>query len=134
MDGFTPRERSKAISIRQRAIGVIVGAAFAGPVCAVDSMLPFDPDRPLHGIVRPDDVGAVFDYLRDAYTAALEGREAPRSEALEKRADAISEELKLRGRVAGVLLLNALEAQLKELLREPPARYPLPTVPPNTRM
>ena len=97
-------------------------------------MLPFDPDRPLHGIVRPDDVGAVFDYLRDAYGAALEGREAPRSEALEKRADAIGEELKLRGRVAGVLLLNALEKQLKEVLREPPARYPPPAVPPNTRM
>ena len=110
-------------------------AALAGPAAAGDSILPFDPDRPLHGIVRQDDVGAVFDYLRDAYTAALEGREGPRTEALERRAEAIGEELTLRGRVAGVLLLNALEKQLKEVLREPPARYPLPpAVPPNTRL
>ena len=119
----------------RNAIILVVLAALAGPAAAADSMLPFDPDRPLHGIVRPDDVGAAFDYLREAYTAALEGREAPRSEALERRADAIGEELKLRGRVAGVLLLNALEKQLKEVLREPPARSPLPpAVPPGTRM
>lgn len=120
--------------MRTSSIGLLVLAALAGPAAAGDSMLPFDPERPLHGIVRPDDVGAFFDYLRDAYGAALEGREAPRSEALERRADAIGEELRLRGRVAGVLLLNALETQVKELLREPPARYPPPAMPPSTRM
>ena len=120
--------------IRRSVLALALSFSLAGPTSAAESFLPFDPNRPLDGVVRPDDVAVLFDYLREAYSATLEGREPPRSDALQRRADAIGEELKLRGNVAGILLLNALERSVKELLREPSPRQTLPPYPPAGRL
>jgi hypothetical protein len=106
----------------------LLAAGFSASAAA-QSPLPFDPKHPLEGIVRPDDVDVIFDYLRDAYGAALDGRALPDGEAARARAEAIGEELRLRARVGGVLLLNAIERQLKDFVPErerslPPPPYP----------
>ena len=122
------------MDIRHTAAAFALSLSLASPGSAADSFLPFDPNRPLEGVVRPDDVAVLFDYLREAYTATLEGREPPRGDAVQRRAEAIGEELKLRGNVVGILLLNALEKSVKELLRESSPRQTLPPYPPAGRL
>ena len=81
--------------MRHTVTAIILCAACAAPAAA-ESPLPFDPKRPLEGIVRPDDVSVFFDYLRGAYAAALDGTPLPDSEPVQRRAEAVGEELKLR--------------------------------------
>ena len=120
--------------IRRAVLVLALGFSFAGAASAAESFLPFDPNRPLEGVVRPDDVSVLFDYLREAYTATLEGREPPRGDALQRRAEAIGEEIRLRGNVAGILLLNVLEKSVKEILRESSQRPALQSYPPAGRL
>lgn len=84
--------------------------------------LPFDPQNPLGGIVREDDVPVLFDYLREAWVGAMEGRSVPVPDEVQRRAEAIGTELRGRAAVGGVLLLNIIEHNLSGLLREPPDR------------
>ena len=85
----------------------------------------------LGGIVQERDVGLVFDYLREALDAALEGREAPPPEAIGRRAEAIGDEMKRRGAAAARVFIDVIEKSLREGLREPAPRPALP--PPTTR-
>lgn len=99
-----------------------------------DPLSRLEPQALLQGMIREGDVSLLFDYLRLALAAAAEGREAPAPEALQKRAEALGDEIKMRGALTALLLLNALEAGAKQLLREPaaPARPALPPTTPFT--
>jgi hypothetical protein len=77
-------------------------------------------DALLGGIVQERDVGLVFDYLREALRAAVDGREAPQPPAeLTRRAEAIGEEVKRRGAAAAQAAIDAIEKSVRESMREP---------------
>ncbi len=101
---------------------VLSGTAAAAP--------PETPELPapgvlLRGLVDEAQVSAAFDYLRNALIAAAEGREGPVPDLLRRELDRIDADVKLRGTLAGLLLLKQLEAQVKSLL-VPPPREPAP--------
>lgn len=87
-----------------------------------------EPEAFFRGMIRDSDVDLLFDEMRRALLAAAEGRDAPPSPALEKRVLELGAELRLRGTVAGLAALNALEANVRQMLREavPPPRRRLP--------
>ena len=87
----------------------------------------------LGGIVQERDVGLVFDYLREALDAAMEGREAPPPEELTQRAEVIGEALKRRGADAARAILDSVESAVREGMREPRA-HPLPPQPGRIRI
>ena len=109
----------------------IVAAVLAG-LMAVGPAAAADPGEAVsgavggfgRGLVQEQDVGLVFDYARDAFAAALQGREAPPPERLMRRGEAIVEEMKRRGAVAGRVILDALEQSIREGVREAPAATP----------
>ena len=74
------------------------------------------PDAIFGGIVQDRDVTVFFAYLREALSAAIEGREAAPPEELSQRAEAIGEEAKRRGAVAARALIDAIEASVRERL------------------
>jgi hypothetical protein len=120
--------------LRTSIVILAAGLGLAAPATAAerDPLAAFDPAALLQGLVREEDVAALFAHLRAALLAAAEGREAPPADALARRAEAIGGELKLRGALAGALLLQALEAQLRQALREAaPRARPLPPVAPQ---
>jgi hypothetical protein len=71
------------------------------------------------GLVTESDVGLAFDYLREAMSAAFQGREAAPPEALMQRAEVIAEEAKRRGEVAARAALDAIEREIREGMRAP---------------
>ena len=77
------------------------------------------PDSFLGGIIQERDVGLVFDYLRDALGAAMDGRDAPPPEELTRRAEVIGDELKRRGAAAARAAIDAIEQSVREAMREP---------------
>jgi hypothetical protein len=81
----------------------------------------------LGGIVQERDVALVFDYLREALSAAADGREIAPPEELTQRAEAIGAEVKRRGADAARALIDAVEASMREGMREP--RRPLSSSP-----
>jgi hypothetical protein len=84
----------------------------------------------LKGVVTEQDVALLFAHLRAVLLATSTGGETPSAAELNRRLEAIGRELKARGMLAGLLLLTALEAQARELVREPPARPVMPPVRP----
>lgn len=86
------------------------------PFAQLETLL--DPKVLLKSVIREDDVSLLFAHLRAALLAAAEGRQAPVPEALNQRAEAIGNELKLRGALAGLLLLTAFEAAARQAVRE----------------
>ncbi|MGQ0751910.1 MAG: hypothetical protein ACT4PS_15375 [Betaproteobacteria bacterium] len=85
--------------------------------------------------IQEGDVSLLFDYLRAAIRAASEGREPPPPpRELERRMDGLGSEIKARGTLAALVLLQTLEEQVKALRREgarprPPSGALPPTVP-----
>jgi hypothetical protein len=109
-------------------LGLQAAAAFAANKDPLDRL---NPEVLFKGAVSERDVSLLFTYLKSALFAAAEGREAPApDEALQKRAEALGKELKLRGALAAWALLNALETSANEVLRGPAA--PRPALPPTT--
>jgi len=97
----------------------------AAPACAQEKPDSFvrieqllDPKVLLQGAVREEDVSLLFAHLRAALLASSQGRDAPATEELNRRMEAISAELKSRGTLAGLLLLTAFEAAARQALRE----------------
>ena len=89
-------------------------------LCAPAQAEPF-----IGGVVKDSDVGLVFDYLREAMSAAFQGREVPPPEALVQRAEAIAEEAKRYGERAARAALDAIEREIRESTRAPrPERLP----------
>ena len=117
------------------ALALASGTAWAHDDRSHDPFSAIDPQLLLRGAMRESDVSLLLDYVRAAMLAAAEGREPPPPPAaLERRAEELGGELKARGTLAGLLLLTALEAQAKALLREgvPPRRQTLPPTVPYT--
>ena len=95
-----------------------------------DPLARLDPEVLFRGAISESDVSLLFAYLRSTMIAAAEGREAPASEELNQRAEALANEFKMRGALAAFAILNALETSAKEILRGPAA--PRPALPPTT--
>ena len=74
--------------------------------------------EPLVGVITESDVGLVFDYLREAMSAAFQGREIAPPEALIRRAEAIADEAKRRGEIAARAAIDAIEREVREGMRE----------------
>jgi hypothetical protein len=107
------------------ALALIAGVVFAAPADAGDQPEPvpqiesmLDPRLLLQGTVREEDVKLLFDHLRAALVASYQGRAAPSPEELNRRMEAIRDELRTRGMIAGMLLLAAFEAAARQAVRD----------------
>jgi len=115
-------------------VALVIGCALPSAVSAASEPDVPDPQVLLQGIVSEEQVGLLFDYLRNALIAAAEGREGPVPEVLRRELDRIDADVKLRGTLAGLMLLKNLEAEVRELLRPPRDAAPrTPTYSPSTR-
>lgn len=126
---------------RLSILALLLGLGSAMPAAAAvpDNRIPSDEAANpalLGGLVDDADVDLLFSYLGDAVRAAGEGRDIPPPPAaLAERAESVGEELRRRGTLAGLLLLKALEANTRELMREsPPERELPPPTSPNIRV
>ena len=80
---------------------LIVAAILMAGVTAPARAEPFAPEALFSGIVQERDVSLLFSYFREAFAAALQGREARPPYELQQRAEAIADEVKRRGAIAG---------------------------------
>ena len=96
--------------MRRIASAALLGVALAAPAHA---------EPVLGGLVTESDVGLAFDYLREAMSAAFQGREVAPPEALIQRAEAIAEEAKRRGEIAARAAIDAIEREIRESMRRP---------------
>ena len=107
--------------MRRSLIAGLTALTLSAPVAAAgegdSSRAP--ADGLFAGIVQERDVALAFDYLRDAVSAAVEGREPPRADELTQRAEAIGEDMKRRGAAAARAVLDAIERSVVEGMREP---------------
>jgi hypothetical protein len=94
--------------------------AMSAPARAGDADDPFAAAAGafMRGLVQEDDVGLFFGYLREALSAAADGRDAPVPDKLTRRAEEIGEGAKQRGVVAGRALLDVLEASVRDIFRD----------------
>ena len=104
------------------AIAAVLFFASFAPAHAGDVDDPFAAAAGtfVRGLVQEEDVGLLFGYLREALAAAADGRDAPIPDKLTRRAEEIGERAKQRGVVAGGMLLDAIEASVREMVRELP--------------
>ena len=119
----------------QTAAGALAALLFATSVLADDrrsrdAFSRLEPQLLFRDMVHESDVTLLFDYLRHAVAAAARGEEAPPPDELRRRADALGDQLKIRGTLAALALLKALEEDIKERLREPPPPR-RPALPPS---
>ena len=95
----------------------------SGPAARLESQLEaFERGEWLKGLVTEQDVSLLFEHLRAHLLASATGGKPPSADEINRRAEAIGRELRARGTVAGLLLLNVLEAQARDLVREAPPR------------
>lgn len=123
-------------AMRALLAAAALAALSSGPAAAAPPEAPLElPDAGvlLRGLVDEAQVSAVFDYLRNALIAAAEGREGPVPEILRRELDRIDADVKLRGTLAGLLLLKQLEAEVKSLLAPPPPEPRFPATAPYLR-
>jgi hypothetical protein len=112
------------------AFAALLGITLSASAYAHDPRAPLDGSI-LGGIVQERDVGLVFGYLREALSAAIEGRDAAPPEELVQRAESMGEELKRRGAAAGRAVIDAIEQAVREGMREIPRSAP-PALPPSS--
>ena len=122
------------VSVTVLAASLALSApAIAGETEDRDALSRIEPQMLFQGMIREGDIDLLFDQLRQAMLAAAEGRDAPPSAALEARAAELGVELRLRGTLAGLVLLNALESNARQMLREavppPSQQHLLPSMP-----
>jgi hypothetical protein len=111
--------------MKKLLLAIVLASGFAAPAAAGPNEDPRSafPGALLGGIVQERDVGLVFDYLRQALQAAVDGREPPSSDELAQRAEVIGDEVKRRGAAAARAVIDAIEQSVREGMREP---RPLP--------
>ena len=102
--------------MRQIILGSVLVLVISGPLHAAG---PHEGQPLPGGIVQEQDVALFFDYLRDAVSAAVEGRPAEPPQALTRRAQEIGEEMKRHGAAAARALIDSLESAVREAPREP---------------
>jgi len=114
---------------RNSLLVLTLGFALSAPVSAAEpeperlaGSLP-EPQVLFGGVVTENDVGLLFAQLRASLLAAAEGREAPRSELLDRRLDAIGNEFRLRGIFAGLALSHAAEQAVRDAVRDMNRRH-----------
>jgi hypothetical protein len=120
--------------VKRFAIAAILAALLAANTYAQErdrSPLPLI-DSIFSGLIQEQDVALAFRYFRESLDAALEGREPPAPDALIQRSEVIGDELKRRGGAAARSMLDAIEAILRERVREP-SRLPPPSSPGERR-
>ena len=115
---------SAAILAGLACSGPCVAEPLSAPAARLDAQIEAMLERGdlLKGVVTEQDVALLFAHLRATLLAASTGGEAPSAEELNRRFEAIGRELRARGMLAGLILLNVLEAQARQLVREAPAR------------
>jgi len=101
-------------------IAAVLGLGLCGPARAEPSAPPFAPEALFEGLVQESDVTLVFSYLREAFSSALQGREARPPYELHQRGVVIAEELKRHGVIAGKMLLDEIERSVREEMRQRP--------------
>ena len=113
--------------MRRITIAALLGITLSSWAYAADpnERSPVGAQALLGGVVQERDVSLVFDYLRDAFRAAIEGREAPPPDELKQRAEAIGEEVKRRGLEVGKAVIDAIEDTVREGLGEPRRSAPV---------
>lgn len=105
------------------------GTAQADDRRSPDPLAALEPQLLFQGMIREEDVTLLFDYLRHGVAAAARGDEPPPPDELQRRAEALGHEVKVRGALAALLVLNALEVRAREALREPRRPMLPPTAP-----
>jgi hypothetical protein len=113
--------------MKRLTAAAVLGLTLCSSVYAQDSRRPL-PESFLGGIVQDRDVDLVFNYLRDALKAGMEGRETTPPDELTQRAEAIGDELKRRGAAAARAAIDAIEQTVRDAMREP-RQLPPPTSP-----
>jgi hypothetical protein len=106
--------------------GLVLGAAPAGaaersPFQEFDAQLEqlLSPQAWLRGKVSEADVALVFAHIKASLFASAMGLPPPAiPDELRQRADELKLDLKAHGALAGLRLLNALEAGMKQVVRE----------------
>ncbi|MDB5865704.1 MAG: hypothetical protein JWO70_3510 [Betaproteobacteria bacterium] len=116
--------------MRNLAAAALISMFLCAPAHAAppDDPLAAAAESFIHGLVHERDVDLVFGYLREALDAAVEGRELPPPEALTQRVEAIGEEAKQRGAIAGRAVLDAIERSIRDAMKTPgvlPSSRPL---------
>ena len=99
---------------------LIVAAFLIAGVTAPALAEPFSPEALFGGIVQERDVSLLFSYFREAFAAALQGRDVRPPYELQQRAEAIADEVKRRGAIAGSAVIDEIERNVREELRERP--------------
>ena len=112
-------------------IVALAGLMAAAPVRAQtppDIISPFDsamieslisPRALIGDVVTERDLDLLFAHLKASILAASAGTEPPAlPDELKQRADAIGRALRMRGSLAAMVLLDALEASARQRLRE----------------
>lgn len=119
---FHPEYKGIPLTLRHLLCASLAGMLISLPAAAND---PFDkleaminPETLFRGVIREDDVSLLFQHIRESIAASVRGEEAQESEALRKRAEAISRELAARGGVILGALLTAFEETAKQVIRE----------------
>ena len=106
--------------------GLAFGAAPAGatersPSAELDAQIEqlLSPQAWLKGKVSEADVALVFAHIKASLFASAMGLPAPAlPEELRQRAEELKLDLKMHGTLTGLRLLNALEAGMREAVRE----------------
>lgn len=116
-------------------VAALLGLNFSAQALAADEdpFAQLDPQVLFDGLIDENDVSLAFAYVRSAMFAAGLGLDPPPiPDELRQRAEAIGDQLKARGALSALALLNALEANAKRALRDrAPARPAVPLVPPE---
>jgi hypothetical protein len=106
--------------MRHYAVATLLTLSLFTSAHAADDPLDAAIGAVTQSLVQERDVDLVFDYLREAFDGAMQGREVAPPAALTQRAEAIAEEAKRRGAIAGRALLDAIERAIRESMRTPP--------------
>ena len=114
--------------LRSLMLAAMLALALAAPAHAGDQRSPADLDSVLEQMMTPQawlggrvteaDVELLFAYLKASLVAASQGRELPVPDQLSRRAEAIGRDLQTHGMLTGLLLLHALEARARQIIRD----------------
>jgi hypothetical protein len=107
--------------LKRRLLVLAVGGMLSSALHAQEPAAPVlpEPQQLFGGVVSEDDVGLLFEHLRESMRATAEGREPPpMPESLARRLEAAGGELRLRGLDAAMLLTRFVEHAVRGAVRE----------------
>lgn len=107
--------------LKRSLLALALGGMLSSALHAREPATPAlpEPQQLLGGVVSEDDVGRLFEHLRESMRAAAEGREPPpMPESLARRLEAAGSELRLRGLDAAMLLTRFVEHAVRGAVRE----------------